>query len=289
VRALLILALGVIPAAAQSPLVRTVNLTRRVSGDFQTGERFEILITGAPNQPVSVRTTRQGRTDWDPIIGSTDSTGRWSTAGRFEKSDFGDWSEVWTVGGKLATPSLRFSVNAPCLPGGQGFVSMSGINMVLTCETAQGRQTFATPSGSDSFRTPDGRLVPVRAAEQTPEQYHMEILQYLIENGKDTGAARVSLQSFRGGLGDETAELIASLIGVNALDEKETRNVLEIVRAAFEKPETIAPSAKDPARTLLLLRHLADVSGQDSLKRQIGETIASIQAPVTGDTTVPIR
>jgi hypothetical protein len=288
VRALLILALGVIPAAAQGPLVRIVNLTRPVSGDFQTGERFEILITGAPNQPVSVRTTRQGRTDWGPIVGSTDGAGRWSTAGRFEKSDFGDWSEVWTVGGKLATPSLRFSVNAPCLPGGQGFIHMSGINMVLTCETAQGRQTFATPSGSDPFRTPDGRLVPGRAAEQTPEQYHMEILQDLIENGKET-SSRVALQSSRGGLGDETAELIASLIGVNALDEREMRNVLEIIRAAFEKPETIAPSAKYPARTLLLLRHLADVSGQDSLKRQIDETIASLQAPFTGDTTVPIR
>jgi hypothetical protein len=156
---------------------------------------------------------------------------------------------------------------------------VSGINMILTCDTAQGRQTFATPSGSDSFRTPDGRLVPGRAAEQTPEQYHMEILQYLIENGKDSGAARVSLQSSRGGLGDETAELIASLIGVNALNENETRNVLEIVGAAFEKPETIAPSAKNPARTLQLLRHLADVSSEDSLKREIGETIASMQAP----------
>lgn len=278
VRALLILALGVIPAAAQGPLVRIVNLSRPVSGDFQIGERFEILITAAPNQPVSVRTTRQGRTDWGPVIGSTDSAGRWSTAGRFEKSDFGDWSQVWTVGGKLATPSLRFPVNAPCLPGGQGFVQMSGINTILTCDTARGRQTFATPSGPDGFRTPDGRLVPARAAEQTPEQYHMEILQDLIENGKET-AARVALQSSRGGLGDEAAELIASLIGVNALDEKETRNVLEIIRAAFEKPETIAPSAKDPARTLLLLRHLADVSSQDGLKRQIGETIASLQAP----------
>ncbi len=278
-RALLILVLGVIPAAAQSPLVRLINVSRPVSRDFQIGERFEILITGAPNQPVSVRTTMHGRTDWGPIIASTDSTGRWSTAGQFEKSDFGDWSEVWTVGGKLASPSMRFSVNAPCLPGGQGSAQISGINMFLTCETAQGRQTFATQSASDSFRTPDGRLVPGRAAEQTPEQYQMEILQYLIENGKEIGAARVSLQSSRGGLGDETVDLIRKLIGVNALNEYETRNVLAIIRAAFEKPETIAPSAKDPFRTLLLLRHLADVSDQDSLKRQIGETIASIQAP----------
>jgi hypothetical protein len=278
VRTLLILALGVIPAAAQGPTVRILNLSRPLSGDFQIGERFEVVITGAPNQPVSVRTTRHGRNDWGPVIGTTDAAGRWSTAGRFEKSDFGDWSEAWTVGGKLAAPSLRFTVNAPCLPGGQAAAQVFGINMILTCETAQGRETFATPSGSDPFRTPDGRLVPERAAEQTPEQYHMEILQYLIENREEAGKARVSLQSSRGGLGDETAQLIASLIGVNALSENETRNVLEIVRAAFEKPETIAPSAKLPAKSLLLLRHLADVSGEGSLKRQIDETIASLQA-----------
>jgi hypothetical protein len=267
-RSLLILVLGIIPAAAQSSLVHLLNVSRPFSRDFQIGERFEILITGAPNQPVSVRTTMHGRTDWGPVIASTDSTGRWSTTGQFEKSDFGDWSEVWTVGGKLASPPIRFLVNAPCLPGGQGFAHISGINMFLTCETAQGRQTFATPSDSDSFRTPDGRLVPGRATEQSPEQYHMEILQHLITgSGKEIGAARVSLQSSRGGLGDETADLIRNLIGVNALNEYETRNVLAIIRAAFEKPETIAPSAKDPSRTLLLLRHLADVSDQDSLKR----------------------
>src|SRR5258708_38632653 len=89
-RALLILVLGVIPAAAQSPLVRLLNASRPISRDFQIGERFEILITGAPNQPVSVRTTMHGHTDWSPIIGSTDSTGRWSV-GRtvFEKRLWG--------------------------------------------------------------------------------------------------------------------------------------------------------------------------------------------------------
>src|SRR5258708_36049439 len=171
-RALLILVLGVIPAAAQSPLVRLINVSRPVSRDFQIGERFEILITGAPNQPVSVRTTMHGRTDWGPIIASTDSTGRWSTAGQFEKSDFADWSEVWTVGAKLASPAVQFSVDAPCLPGGQGGAVSTGYHRMVFCETANGRQTFATPSGSDSFRTPDGRLVPGRAAQQTQEQYH---------------------------------------------------------------------------------------------------------------------
>src|ERR1700693_5378650 len=101
-RVLLVVALAVIPAAAQSPLVRLINSTRPASRDFQIGDRFEILITGAANQPISVRTATKGRMDGGPFIGRTDMSGRWSAAGQFEKSDFGDWSEVWTVGGKLA-------------------------------------------------------------------------------------------------------------------------------------------------------------------------------------------
>ena len=274
----LLLVLAIIPAAAQSPLVRLLNASRPISRDFQVGDRFEILITGAPNQPVSVRTSMHGRTDWSPIIGSTDSTGRWSTGGQFEKSDFGDWREIWTVGGKLASPAIQFSVNAPCLPGGQGQAHISGPNIILSCETTEGTQTFVTPSLSDPFRTPDGRLIPWRRTEETPGQYHTGIIQDLIAGGTEMRADRISLQSSRGGLGDETADLISKLIGVNALNEDETRNSLAIIRAAFEKPETIQPSAKEPSRTLLLLRHLVDFTDQDSLKREIAETIAYVQA-----------
>lgn len=88
------------------------------------------------------------------------------------------------------------------------------------------------------------------------------------------GTSPVALQSSQGGLGDETAGLISHLIGVNALKEEETRNLLAIVRAAFGKPENIQPSAKEPSRTLLLLRHLADVTDEGILKREIIETIA---------------
>jgi hypothetical protein len=269
-RVLLVVALAVIPAAAQSPLVRLINATRPASRDFQIGDRFEILITGEANQPVSVRTTRQGRMDWGPVIGRTDMSGRWSTTGQFEKSDFGDWSEVWTVGGRLANPAIHFSVGAPCLKElPEGFMAM-GQYMALTCETAEGRQTFATPSDTDPFRTPDGRLIPGRISNMTAEQYHAEIMQFLITgDAKDVGS---------GQHGDEAGALIMKVIGVNALNEDETRNVLSIIRAAFEKPELIPQAAKNPSETLRLLRSLADAPGQESLKRQIAETIAYVEA-----------
>jgi hypothetical protein len=275
-RILLTLILAIVPAVAQIPLVSLLNASRP-GRDFQIGDRFEIVITAAPNQSVSVRTSRQGYTDWSPVVGSTDSTGRWSTGGQFEKRDFGSWGEIWTVGGKLASPVIEFSVNAPCLPDGRtGLIFMSGPNMILNCETTEGTQTFRTPGLSDSFRTPDGRLMNGRPSEQTPEQYQNERLQHFIENGMGTTAVR--LQSPQGELGDETADLISKLIGVHALNENETRNLLAIVRAAFRKPESIQPTAQEPSRTLQLLHHLADITEPGNLRREIDETIAYFQA-----------
>jgi hypothetical protein len=54
--------------------------------------------------------------------------------------------------------------------------------------------------------------------------------------------------------------------------------LLAIVRAAFEKSENIQPTGKEPLRTLLLLRHLADITDPGNLKREIDETIAYFQA-----------
>jgi len=281
-RAPIFLMLAGLSAAAQTPLVRILNTTHPASRKFQVGNQFEILITAAPHQPISVRTTMQGRTDWGPAIASTDDNGRWSTTGRFAKSDFGGWRQVWTVGGKLASPTIQFFVGAPCVPEGEGFVAQSGPNIVTTCDTALGSQTFSAPSLSDSFRTPDGRVVPGRTPESlTPDEYHTEILQNLI-TGADSDietahVAHVSLQSSSGGLGDDVAGLIAHLVGINALSDAEIRTLLAVIRAAFERPDTIAPSARSTVKTLALLHRLADFTDEPSLKQQIADTIAYVQ------------
>jgi len=277
-RALFLLVMATASALAQTPLVRLVNTSRPAGRDFQIGDQFQILITGAPKEPISVRTTMNGSTDWGPVFASTDDTGRWSTTGRFEKNDFGDWKEVWTVGGKLANPRISFTVQAPCLPGGQYF--QSGPNVFVSCETAEGKQTFAAPWNSGSLRTPDGRFIARREpGNMTQDEYHMDILQDMITSkGGDSARTRVSLQSSRGGHGDEVAGLIARLIGVNALSDDETRNVLAIIRATFEKPETIALSARVPSKTVQFLQHLTDLTDQGSLKQQIADTMAYVQS-----------
>jgi hypothetical protein len=142
---------------------------------------------------------------------------------------------------------------------------------MVSCETVAGPQTFMTPSLGDPFRTPDGRVVPGRDQSNiTAEQYHAGIIQSFMMSG--TGSMG------RGAVGDEAADLIIKMIGVNALSESETKNVLSIVRAAFEKPESIPPAAREPSRTLLLLGSLADSTDNENLRRQIAETVAYVQA-----------
>jgi hypothetical protein len=107
-------------------------------------------------------------------------------------------------------------------------------------------------------------------SNRTVEQYHAEIMQSFIISGARGVKTGVH--------GDEAGALILKIIGVNALSEDETRNVLEIVRAAFEKPDRIPETAKDPSETLRLLIRLADSTSQESLQRQIAETMADVQA-----------
>jgi hypothetical protein len=210
------------------------------------------------------------------VIASTDSAGQWSTAGQFEKRDFGDWSEIWTVGGKLASPAIQFRVAPPCEPGAQYRAMVFGPNVMVTCETNEGVQTFVTPNSADPFRAPDGRLANGRRETRTQVQYYSEILQHYMAAG--IGPAGIHLQTPEGGLGDGTAELISNLIGANALTPNEIRNSLAILRSSFEHPETMLPSAREPSRTLLLLRHLEELTGEPGLKREIDETIAYFQA-----------
>ncbi|HEX4229410.1 MAG TPA: hypothetical protein VHZ07_12135 [Bryobacteraceae bacterium] len=256
--------------AAQSPVAQLINVSRPGKTGYQIGDRFRIVITGQRNQPISVRTTILGRTDWGPVIAQTDDGGQWSTTGQFEKSDFGDWSEAWTVGGKLASPVTGFSVGAPCLPGGQHSVAYLGAPRVETCETKEGTQSFGTPSYGDPFRTPDGRMIPGRTrSNMTAEQYHMGILESLILNWQ-SGLSP-------GFYGDEAAAHIVNLIGVNALSEREMQNAVLLIHAAFEKPNRIPQTARDPTATLSLLRNFANAAQEAGLKQQIAETINYVQ------------
>ena len=273
-RILLLLGIASFAAAAQNPIVRISNTTRPSSPDFQIGDRFEIVVTGTAGQPVSVRTTMNGGTDWGPVIGRIDKNGLWSTAGQFEKGDFGDWSEVWTVGGRVADPLVHFSVDAPCLESGQHRMMVMSRVRAVTCDTADGTRTFATASDTEPFRTPDGRIIPGRARSGVAaEHIRSEFMGTLI-----TGPAGNAKTLRKGQFGDRAAALIQNVIDENALTDDEARNVLSVIRAAFERPDRIPQGEKEPSATLLLLRKLADSTEQEVLKQEIAKTVAFVQA-----------
>ena len=260
--AILILAMAPL-AIAESPAVQMTNLSRPAAADFKIGDRFEITIKAEARQPVSVRTTAtNGHTDWGPVVGWTDAAGRWSTTGEFRKSDFGDSRQVWTIGGKPADPILQVSIDAPCVPGGEAMAIFTGMHHALHCPTTEGMQTFQTLSDTDDFRTPDGRTIPPHSqSDMTADQYHAEIIQSFIGTGpSDRPGAWLH--------GDRTAAMILEIIGVNALTNNEIRNVLRIVRAAFQTP------ANEHEKTLQLLRTLARSTDTANLKQLIAETEA---------------
>lgn len=262
-KVLVVFVMAALAASAQSPTVRIINTSRPGSSDFQVGDRFEVVVTGAPDLPVSVRTSRQGRTDWGPVVAHTDAGGRWSTKGQFEKQDFGGWREIWTVGGKVANPVIGLSVKGSCLPAGHASISTSGPNEMLSCDTPTGHQSFVTRSDGDSFRTPDGRVIPGRVlSNMTAEQYHMEIMQSMMGGGNPQP----------GKIAAEAGDLIMKMIGVNALTDAETRTVLSIVRTAFEQIEFRAGEA-EKLGMLALLEHLEGGTDQPSLKRETSELI----------------
>jgi hypothetical protein len=68
------------------------------------------------------------------------------------------------------------------------------------------------------------------------------------------------------------------MIGANAITDGETRHVLSIIRAAFEKPDRVPESANNPSATLFLLRNLAKATEEQSLQKQIAQTMAYVQA-----------
>jgi hypothetical protein len=267
-RLLLVLMLiggSAIAQTARESTATILNLSRVAAKDFQVGDRFEIVISGAAKQPVSVRTTMQGRTDWGPVIGWTGSDGRWSREGQFEKRDFGDWREVWTVGGKQVSPAIQFSLGAACLPGARSGMTASGQHRVFFCGSA----TFSTPSDGDFFHTPDGRIVPGRVRlNRTPEQYHAEIIEAVLTG--NTGPHPRAL-------GDEAGATILKMIGVNALSDDEVRTALSIIPDAFDSPKRIPEPQKKPVETLLLLQKLTDFTSDEELRQQIAGTVAHLE------------
>ncbi len=101
-----------LPASAQGQTVELLNLSRPGAVNFYVGESWQINVTGSPYQQVAVTATHNGVPSGPTVVGSTDGSGRFTLNGSMSTAEIGSWTEVWTVGGVQATPTLSFEVLA---------------------------------------------------------------------------------------------------------------------------------------------------------------------------------
>ncbi len=85
------------------------NLTRPGASDFVVGEKFEVVVTGTPDQVVMCAASQNSSPPAKGTFGRTDKNGRFSLTGAITQIHVGEWSEQWQVGGVKAAP-FRFTV-----------------------------------------------------------------------------------------------------------------------------------------------------------------------------------
>jgi hypothetical protein len=95
------------PSVPSTAMVR--NLSRPGATDFQVGESFEVVVTGAPNQAVVAAASQNGSPMAISSFGRTDKNGRFTFTGSMAQTHVGSWREQWRVG-EIKAPLFSFEV-----------------------------------------------------------------------------------------------------------------------------------------------------------------------------------
>src|SRR5271166_2767740 len=109
---------GGVPAAPElsfivtaSPIVQFTNTSHPgIVPNFDVGDSFTVNVAGRPNQPVAVVQTLNGIVSPQFTFKNTDYSGNFSVSGVQSPSSTGIYTQVWSVGGSRATPSVSFVV-----------------------------------------------------------------------------------------------------------------------------------------------------------------------------------
>ena len=97
----------------------TLSNTSRPGQDFEVGDSFRLVLTGAPGAPVADTATQNGKSLGTTTYGVTDSNGQKVIDGQMASPHVGAWREMWTVGAQSA-PVISFTVSVPSGGGGGG-------------------------------------------------------------------------------------------------------------------------------------------------------------------------
>jgi hypothetical protein len=95
-----------------TPTVQIVNNSRPgYDSDYLVGDQWTLTVHGQANQTVSATLTLNGGSPSSSVQGQTDATGTFVMTGQMLDSTVGNWTEVWSVGGVQATPTLYLNVH----------------------------------------------------------------------------------------------------------------------------------------------------------------------------------
>ncbi len=156
------------------PLTTTLsNLTRPGNTAIYIGDDFQIVVTGPPNQAVTVQTSQNGGPYSSPAqLGTTNNNGNGSGSYTYAANAYvglttGSWSALWSVG-TVAAPLETFSVLGNTIQGtvtggGTATISESWANPGTPPKTITGSTTTVSggsytlsvgPGGSKYVVTP---------------------------------------------------------------------------------------------------------------------------------------
>lgn len=149
--------------AGPEPEVQLLNLDRAGAADFFAGERWQLIVLGIPTSEVSVTAWHNGELAGTSAYGFTDDTGRFDLSGVMGEEHVGVWIEIWTAGGIVLSPILRFDVLPRSLTELASFLSVSGFTAEEPGVTPPG-EPIPPPPGA-----PEGAIVaPPPGAELGP-------------------------------------------------------------------------------------------------------------------------
>ena len=140
------------PSAPSAPsfVQTTANLSNvsRPGQPFQAGDQYQLVITGAPNTPVTGTASQNGGPGSSSQFGTTNAQGNLAPIlGTFSAGDVGTWNEQWTVGGSSAL--LQFSVTAVPQQSTNGSKTSDGSGGGSTGSSSTGAST-TTPAAPAS-------------------------------------------------------------------------------------------------------------------------------------------
>jgi len=168
--------------ATTVPTLQLMNLTHPDLGaNYLVGDTYQVAITGAPNQPVTMVQVANGATS-NQSFGNTDAYGNRIIDYVEQSANIGSYTQVWSVGSTQASPAVSFTIGQL---GTGGIVSTSDLGQTSD-GSVSGVSTISITNGSVSTYS-------VTELDYTAQSYYDA---YTVATLRDYGNTVASGQSY---------------------------------------------------------------------------------------------